>query len=120
MTNNDAVLIAQRSRPESMRGKWEFPGGKLEVGETEQACLQRELFEEFGIRATVGDYVCSSFFTYEGNAYEMRAYWVPLFIGEIVLHEHLQTQWVPILSLASFDILEQDKPIVKKLTSLQK
>ena len=48
---DDKVLIAQRAKKDVSYGKWEFPGGKMEQGETEQECLKREFFEEFGIHA---------------------------------------------------------------------
>lgn len=54
------VLIAQRKTGDALAGKWEFPGGKLEPGETPEACLRRELREEFGVETEIGDFICSS------------------------------------------------------------
>ena len=58
------ILIARRKRDDSQAGKWEFPGGKLEAGETPEACLKRELREELGIETEVGAFFCSSRFVY--------------------------------------------------------
>lgn len=110
-------LIAQRSRPDSAYGKWEFPGGKMEAGETDQECLQRELFEEFGIRAEIGNYLCSSFFEHKGHATEMRAYLVPSYAGELQLLEHLAIKWVDVHELDSFEMPEPDAPIVEYLVA---
>lgn len=121
------ILIAQRAKKDALYGKWEFPGGKLEENETEQECLARELFEELGIHAQIGAYLCSSFFEHRGAMWEMRTYFVPSFTGasgrsstgaktdEIELREHQEIRWVAIQDLPSYDMPDPDKPIVKKL-----
>ena len=109
------VLIAQRGKNDSLYGKWEFPGGKMEDGETETECLARELFEELGIHAIIDSYICSSFFEHKGQSMEMRAYFVYEYSGEIVLTEHLETRWVGKEELSSYDMPDPDKPIVEKL-----
>lgn len=114
------ILIAQRGKKDAFYGKWEFPGGKMEEGETEQETLARELNEEIGIHAKIGDYFCSSFFEHHGATWEMRAYFVRSFTGEIELREHQEVQWVAIKDLPSYDMPDPDKPIVKKLFKLIK
>ena len=59
------ILIAKRSSTSSLPNKWEFPGGKIEVGETPEECLARELYEEFNIIVTVGDFIAESVYQYE-------------------------------------------------------
>jgi len=112
---DDTVLIAQRAKKDDLYGKWEFPGGKIEPGETEIECLVRELNEEFGILAQVGDYVCSSFFEHKGSMVEMRAYMVPSYAGHMFLYDHLEVRWVKIEDLPSYDMPEPDAPIVERL-----
>lgn len=109
------VLIAQRAKKDSLYGKWEFPGGKMEPGETEHECLQRELFEEFGIKADIGSYLCSSFFEHKEQPMEMRVYYVHSFSGELCLYDHQQIKWVEVHELFAYDMLDPDKPIVEKL-----
>lgn len=113
------VLIAQRAKKDSLYGKWEFPGGKMEQGETEHECLKRELFEEFGIHADIGAYFCSSFFKHKEMIFEMRVYYVPSFTGDFTLHDHLEIRWVSIEELPLYEMPEPDKPIVDKLITEQ-
>ena len=112
---DNKYLLAQRAKKDIFYGKWEFPGGKLEDGETDEQCLRRELYEELQITAEIGDYFCSSFFEYKGQSMEMRAYFVDSFSGEIILHEHQQIHWVEMKDLASYDVPEPDRPIINKL-----
>jgi mutator protein MutT len=114
---DNKVLIAQRAKRDALYGKWEFPGGKMEPGETEYECLSRELFEEFGIKAIVGAYICSSFFEHKGQPTEMRAYYIDSFSNDFHLYDHLQIKWVDVKELYSYDMPDPDKPIVDKLVS---
>lgn len=111
--DKDKVLIAQRAKKDANFGKWEFPGGKMEEGETEHECLKRELNEEFGIEAQVGEYIISSFFEHNGLPYEMRAYEVPSFIGTLSLFDHQAITWVFPDELVNFEMPSPDAPIVK-------
>ncbi len=88
------ILIARRKRDDSQAGKWEFPGGKLEAGETPEACLKRELREELGIETEVGAFLCSSRFVYPHMAVELLVYRTSYVSGEIALHEHDRVEWV--------------------------
>lgn len=109
------ILIAQRGKKDALYGKWEFPGGKMEDGETEQETLARELNEELGIHAQIGAYFCSSFFEHRGTEWEMRAYFVRSFTEKIELREHQEVRWVDIKDLPEYDMPEPDKPIVQRL-----
>ena len=112
---DNKFLIAQRAKKDDLYGKWEFPGGKMEEGETEHECLQRELFEEFNIRAEIGEYLCSSYFEHEGQPMEMRVYFVDSSSGEFVFNDHQQIKWVEQNELLDYDMPDPDKPIVEKL-----
>lgn len=59
LENDGRILIAQRKSSDHLSGKWEFPGGKIEHGETPEECLARELKEEFDIYVTIGDFLGS-------------------------------------------------------------
>ena len=112
---DNTFLLAQRGKKDALLGKLEFPGGKLEANETYKECLKRELNEEFSVHATVGNYLCSSYFEHKGIPYEMMAFFVTAIEGEFVLHEHQAIEWVPLEKLQEYDVPEPDKPIIKEL-----
>lgn len=109
------ILIARRGKQDELLGKWEFPGGKVEQGETLEQCLKRELMEELGINAEVGEYVTSSTFMHKDNLYEMCMFRVPSFEGLIQLHEHQEIKWVARQDLPNYDYPDPDLPIVSML-----
>lgn len=112
---DDTFLIAQRSKRDVNYEKWEFPGGKVEAGETDEACLKRELFEEFGIHAVVGKYVATIPFVYNDQDMEMVAYLVPSYEGTLVLHEHKAILWVRLDQMDDFTFPDPDIPLIQEL-----
>jgi len=116
MTRGEEILICQRTRHQSKPLKWEFPGGKIEPGEQPRDALRRELEEELGIQANVGDEVERITHTYEdGGAVELRFYVVPSYDGELENRIFRDVQWVPRTRLPEFDFLEADAPLVTQL-----
>jgi len=112
---DDKVLIAQRAKKDAFCGLWEFPGGKLEDGETLEECLKRELYEELGIHAEVGDYFCTSTFYHKDTLFDMRVFKVLSYQGEIQLIEHSAIAWIRPSELSQYEFPEPDLPIVKLL-----
>ncbi|MDQ7821880.1 MAG: 8-oxo-dGTP diphosphatase MutT [Candidatus Eremiobacteraeota bacterium] len=109
------VLIARRKHGFHLQYKWEFPGGKIEQGETPECCLARELKEEFGIESTIGEFVCRSEYDYGDRTIELLAFRVTHVAGDFHLDSHEEIQWVFPQDMAGFDFAEADKPIVEKL-----
>jgi len=109
------ILIAKRKASDKLADKWEFPGGKIEAGETPEECLRREMQEEFQIKVNVGDYFCDSVYHYDHGSIQLLAYWVHWKGGELVPMAHDEFQWVPFSELGNFDFAPADLPIVKKL-----
>jgi 8-oxo-dGTP diphosphatase len=115
LEKNGRILIARRKHGDRLADKWEFPGGKLEEGETPEACLRRELQEELGIDVVVGGFVGRSCHRYPHGEIELLAYRVIHLSGDFQLHDHEEIRWVPTADLPAHDFSAADIPIVKLL-----
>jgi len=112
--NKQQVLCAQRSKEMSLPLKWEFPGGKLENGETLEDCLIREIKEELGIDIKVLERLPSNTHAYsEKKIIELIPFRCSLQTSEIDLKEHSKVEWATISQLKNFDWAEADIPIVQ-------
>lgn len=113
---NGKILICQRTRHQAMPLKWEFPGGKIEEGEQPRDALRRELDEELGIAAVVGDEVARIQHEYgNGNAVELRFYHVRDYAGELENRIFRDVVWADPAELPSYDFLEADFDLVRGL-----
>jgi 8-oxo-dGTP diphosphatase len=112
------VLVCQRTRHQTMPLKWEFPGGKIEEGEQPRDALRRELEEELGIHATIGDEIARVQHTYpNGGTVELRFFIVRDYAGEMENRIFRDLQWSVPKNLASYDFLEADASLVKDLVA---
>lgn len=115
---NSQVLVCQRTRHQSMPLKWEFPGGKIEDGEQPRDALRRELDEELGIDAQIGEEVARIRHEYKnGGAVELRFYVVSEYAGEMENRIFRDMQWAKRSDLPSYDFLEADLELVKDLAT---
>lgn len=111
----DTVLLTRRGPDQKLAGFWEFPGGKVEPGETLQACLARELHEELGVEARVGDTLCESIYRYEHGEFRLVALNTILSPAKFVLTVHDCAKWVPVKSVLDFNLAPADIPIARKI-----
>jgi 8-oxo-dGTP diphosphatase len=112
------ILVCQRTRHQVMPLKWEFPGGKIEEGEQPWDALHRELDEELGIDATIGDEVTRIVHNYSGGgSVELRFFAVHEYKKEIENRIFKDVQWAERSALPSYDFLEADIGLVKDLAS---
>lgn len=114
---DNRVLIAQRPEGKSMAGLWEFPGGKVEPGETPEAALIRELKEELSIDTVES---CLAPFTFASHTYEDFHLLMPLYLcrrwkGEVRATEHAAIKWVRPMRLSDYPMPPADEPLVAML-----
>ena len=109
------IIIAQRKSTDHLAGKWEFPGGKIETGESPEACLARELNEEFHIDVSIGEYLGSIVHHYDHISIELMAYRTFWDGGKINSTDHKDYKWATIDELEQYDFAPADQPFVEKL-----
>ena len=109
---NGTVLIGRRRKTDRFGGVWEFPGGKLEPGESPEAGLRRELKEELGLETSVGPFLGGFPYVSGPLAIELMAYRVTIQGGELVLTDHDEILWVRPADLPGYDFAEPDLPLV--------
>jgi 8-oxo-dGTP diphosphatase len=111
------VLVCQRPEGKALAGLWEFPGGKLESGETPEGCLIRELKEELGISVTAA---CLAPFVFASHGYEDFHLLMPLFLcrrweGVVQPLEHPQIRWIRPSQMAELQMPPADAPLAAYL-----
>lgn len=112
------ILICQRTRHQPMPLKWEFPGGKIEEGEQPRDALRRELDEELGIAAVIGNEVVRIQHKYPGgNSVELRFFDVREYAGEVENRIFREIVWADPKTLPGYDFLEADLALVNDLAS---
>ncbi len=114
------ILIAQRPEGKAMAGLWEFPGGKIETGESPESALIRELHEELGIDTWAS---CLAPLTFASHAYSDFHLLMPLFVcrkweGVPTPREHAALKWVKALDLKNFPMPAADLPLIPVLRDL--
>ena len=109
--NRGLILLAQRKRNDAYGLKWEFPGGKLDEGESGEECITREFKEELGIDVEV---LCF-YDEYAEDDLKILYYRLKWISGEITLNDHEQIQWVQAENLQKYDLLSVDRKVAQKL-----
>jgi len=115
LNHDNRILIAQRGEQDTLAGKWEFPGGKIEDNETPQQCLIREMKEEFGIDVAIKGFFAENTHHYEKEAIQLLAYHAVWKGGTFSLNAHAAIKWVLLNELQKFEFAPADKPLVEKL-----
>lgn len=113
---DDEVLLCQRKARARYGAKWEFPGGKVEEGETPSACILRELKEELGIEARIDRLFHRQQTSYaDGGEYDVYYYMIRSFSGQPVNRVFEELTWVPLDRVDSYDVLSGNLPVMTLL-----
>lgn len=111
--DNNVVFAARRRPGIHLAGYWEFPGGKIELGETPEQCLFRELHEELGVTTRIGEYIGESLYDYGSKIVRLMAYRVEHILGDFRLNDHDELRWITAEELDSITWAPADIPIVE-------
>ena len=109
-----AFLASQRGYGE-FEGLWEFPGGKIETGETHEMAILREIKEEFGVSINVEKFLCTTEYDYPSFHLTMHCYVCSIKSGDIVLREHKSALWLATETFDDVEWLPADKSVVEIL-----
>ena len=112
---NNKFLVARRSHQKSLGGKWEFPGGKIEEGETYENALIREFKEELSVQIEVYDLIKEISFVKDRCRIEVTFFQVEILEGDIILNEHIEYEYIDKENLSRKDLCSADRELIKFL-----
>ena len=113
--NGEPIVFATQRGYGDFKGGWEFPGGKIEEGETPQEALKREILEELETEITVGELIDTIEYDYPTFHLSMDCFWAEIVSGDLVLTEHEAAKWLTKDELDSVEWLPADVEVVGKI-----
>ena len=113
----DKILIAKRSTGDlNIIGKWEFPGGKVELNETEETAIEREIFEEFDMMVKANKFLTNNICKYPNKTVDLRLYECEYIKGNFKLHDHSEFKYVLKEELLDYDLAKADIPLAEYIS----
>lgn len=112
---DNKILCAQRGTEKSLPLKWEFPGGKIEKGETPEEALKREITEEMRCSIFIGEAIEDTTYEYDFGVVNLKTFYCELVEGEPTLTEHVAIKWLSPEELSSLDWAPADIPAIEKI-----
>ena len=109
------MLLSSRPEGKPYAGYWEFPGGKIEAGETPQEALKREIMEELDTEVAVGEWIETVEYDYPGFHLSMDCFWCEIVKGDLVLKEHEAARWLTREELTDVEWLPADVAVAEKI-----
>ncbi len=116
--NGEPMIFATQRGYGDFKGGWEFPGGKIEEGETPQEALKREIMEELETEIEVGDLIDTIEYDYPTFHLSMDCFWAGIVSGDLVLREHAAAKWLTKGKLDSVEWLPADVTLIEKVRIL--
>lgn len=114
--NGEPIIFATQRGYGEMKGGWEFPGGKIEEGETPAEALKREIMEELDTEISVGEFIDTIEYDYPTFHLSMDCFWCEIVNGDLVLKEHEAAKWLDKSNLNSVEWLPADITIIEKIS----
>ena len=116
--NGKPMIFATQRGYGEFKGGWEFPGGKIEVGETPQEALKREIMEELDTEIEVGELIDTIEYDYPEFHLSMNCFWCEVINGDLVLKEHEAAKWLTMAQLNDVEWLPADITLIEKIRSV--
>lgn len=113
--NGELIIFATQRGYGEFKGGWEFPGGKIEVGESPKEAIRREIMEELDTEIAVGELIDTIEYDYPTFHLSMDCFWCEIVKGDLVLKEHEDAKWLTKEELAEVNWLPADWSLIRKI-----